>query len=118
VVAATGVHLVDTVEVAPEDVGDYLELVGGLGVTVMSEAGATLAWCATTPAGMGEDVAVQVAWRVHGFERWNEIRRNLVLDPRWYRFAQAAARLRRGGTRRFFTPVALGAERSEPPPPA
>jgi hypothetical protein len=29
----------------------------------------------------------------------------MVLDPRWYQYSEKTARLRRGGTRRFFYPA-------------
>jgi len=100
-------HVVDTVEVDPDRAGDYLELIGTLGVTVMTDAGATLVSCATTSAEIGEPVSVQVVWGCDGYPAWNEIRMHLVLDPRWHELGSRAAALRRGGTRRFYTPVDL-----------
>ena len=97
-------HIVDTIEVAPDDVDAYVDVVHDLGVPVMADAGASLVSCATTPVGIGDPVCVQVVWAVEdGFDRWNEVRRDLVLDPRWYAYGARAAALRQGGTRRFFT---------------
>jgi hypothetical protein len=96
-------HIVDTVEVEPADVDAYVDVVHGLGVPVMADAGASLVSCGATPVGIGDPVCVQVVWAVDGFERWNEVRRDLVLDPRWYAYGARAAALRRDGTRRFFT---------------
>jgi NIPSNAP len=99
------IHLVDTVEVDPGDVDGYLAAVQGAGMAVMTEAGASFVSCATTSSEIGERVHIQVVWAFEDFEQWNEIRRNMVLDPRWYQYAQQAASLRVGGTRRFYTPA-------------
>jgi hypothetical protein len=45
---------------------------------------------------------VQTVFSCPGFEAWNVIRRNLVLDPRWYACAERLRALGRGGTRRFY----------------
>jgi hypothetical protein len=100
-------QLVDTVEVEPGDVDDYLEILRGPGMTVMTDAGATFVSCATTSSEVGERVHIQVVWGFEDFEQWNEIRRNMVLDPRWYDYAQRAASLRVGGTRRFYAPTTV-----------
>jgi hypothetical protein len=101
------IQLVDTLEVRPEHVDDYLDLVRGVGMAVMTEAGATFVSCATTSGVIGEPVQVQVVWAFDDHVHWNEIRRNLVLDPRWYEYGAQGARLRLGGTRRFYTPNSL-----------
>jgi len=101
------VHLVDTIEVGVEHVDDYLELVSTVGMAVMTDAGATFVSCATTSREVGEAVHVQVVWGFDDHEQWNEIRRNLVLDPRWYEYGARSATLRIGGTRRFYTPAPL-----------
>jgi hypothetical protein len=98
-------QLVDTVEVEPEHLDRYLELVRTLGTAVMTDAGATFVSCATTPDGIGESFHVQVVWSCDDFVHWNEIRKNMVLDPRYHEYGSTAASLRVGGTRRFFIPV-------------
>ncbi len=100
------VHLVDTVEVEPEHVAAYLEVLRSLGTAIMTDAGASLVSCATTSGEIGEHVFIQVVWAVGDHERWNEIRRDLVLDPRFHEYGATVAALRVGGTRRFFTAVA------------
>ena len=100
-------HLVDTLEVRPEHVDDYLDLVRTVGMAVMTDAGATFVSCATTSREIGEPVHVQVVWAFEDHVQWNEIRRNLVLDPRWYEYGARGAALRVGGTRRFYTPASL-----------
>jgi hypothetical protein len=53
------------------------------------------------------DVDVQVVWSFDDHEQWNVVRKNLVLDPRWYEYAGRIAALRTGGTRRFYHPAAF-----------
>ncbi|MHB8681589.1 MAG: hypothetical protein ACYDA2_05795 [Acidimicrobiales bacterium] len=95
-------YLVDTVTVADADVARYVELVGDRVRPVMTEAGATFEYCRCTDGGLGEPVEVQVAWSCADNAAWNVIRRNLVLDPRWYEATAALEPLRQGGTRRFY----------------
>jgi hypothetical protein len=99
------VHLVDTVEVEPGLVDEYLRAVEDLGVPAMTDAGASLVSCAVSAADLGEAVTVQVTWSFSDHGHWNEIRRALVLDPRWHAYGRRIAPLRTGGTRRFLHPV-------------
>jgi hypothetical protein len=101
------VHLVDTVEVEPQHVAAYLEVVRTMGMAVMTDAGAAFVSCATTSSEIGELVFIQVVWEVGDHVRWNEIRRDLVLDPRFHEYGSTLAALRVGGTRRFFTTAPL-----------
>jgi predicted SnoaL-like aldol condensation-catalyzing enzyme len=101
------VHLVDTVEVEPERVEEYVEVVRALGLAVMTDAGASFVSCATTSSEIGERVWVQVTWSFDDHEHWDVIRKNLVLDPRYHEYGARLSSLRVGGTRRFFTPTAL-----------
>ena len=103
------VHVVDTVEVEPERVDEYLQVVGSEGIGVMTGAGARFLGCRTTSKDLGEPVVVQVTWEVDDHEHWNEVRKSLVLDPRWYAYGDRLAALRSGGTRRFFYPALDGA---------
>ena len=96
-------HLVDTVEVEPHHVEDYLDVVRSLGRAVMTDAGAVFVSCATTSSEIGERVHVQVVWAFDDHGHWDEIRKNLVLDPRYHDYGARVASLREGGTRRFFT---------------
>ncbi len=99
------VYLVDTVQLAAGDVDAYVELVTELQVPVMTGAGAAFVSCWATSRDFGTDVDVQTTWSFADHVRWNEIRKNLVLEPGWHQFAAAAASLRRGGTRRFYYPA-------------
>jgi hypothetical protein len=93
--------LVDVVQVDDDRAGAYLRAIEELAVPVMTAAGASLESCRSAGSGLGVEVDIEVVWRVRDFAHWNLIRRNLVLDSRWYTWAQRAAGLRRGGTRRM-----------------
>jgi hypothetical protein len=100
-------HLVDTVEVEPDHVQDYLAVVASMAFPVMTDAGASFVSCATTSGEIGERVFVQVVWAFEDHVQWDEIRKNMVLDPRFHEYGTVARGLRVGGTRRFFTLQAL-----------
>jgi NIPSNAP protein len=95
-------YVIDTIEVEPAHVAPYLEAVEHLGIPVMTEAGASFVSCATTSSDIGENVAVQIVWGFENHDEWNLIRRNMVLDRRWYEYGRTTATLRRGGTRRIY----------------
>ena len=103
------VHVVDTVEVAPACLDEYLRIVESDGIGVMTDAGARFVACWTTAKDLGEPVRVEVTWEADDHEHWNTVRKNLVLDPRWYAYGDRLAALRSRGTRRFFYPTRLGA---------
>ena len=102
-------YMVDTIQVPPSRVDAYVALVHGVAVPVMTRAGATFESCRTTSPALGEDVDVQVTWSFADHVEWNQIRKSFVLDPAWHDLARRAAALRRGGTRRFYYPVATPA---------
>jgi hypothetical protein len=99
--------VVDTIVVEPARLDSYLDAVEHLGIPVMTDAGATFVSCATTASDLGENVDVQIVWSFTDHAQWNVIRRNMVLDQRWYEYAGRTSELRTGGTRRFFYPVAF-----------
>jgi NIPSNAP protein len=99
--------VVDTIELEPRYLEPYLEAVEQLGLPVMTDAGATLVSCARTSTEFEPTVTVQTVWSFDDHVHWNIIRKNLVLDPRWYEYSERLARLRGGGTRRFYYPVAF-----------
>lgn len=98
-------YLVDTVTVKASDAERYLRLVHERVRPSMVEAGASLEHCRRTDGDLGEPVEIQVTWSCADNEAWNVIRRNLVLDPRWYEAAAALAAMRLHGTRRFYRPA-------------
>ena len=103
------VHLVDTVEVEPARADDYLAAVETMGIPVMTEAGASFVSCWRTARDLGEPVRIEVVWAFEDHEHWNDIRKNLVLDARWYEYGDRIAALGSSGTRRFYYPVSFGA---------
>ena len=98
-------YVVDTIEVEPRCLAPYLEVVEHLGVPVMTDAGAAFVSCATTSTEIDEKVEVQIVWGFDDHVQWNVIRKNMVLDPRFYEYADRVATLRAGGTRRFYYPA-------------
>lgn len=100
------VLVVDTIQVGTEHAEEYLALVEGLGVPVMTEAGACFVSCATGK-GYGEPVDIQIVWSFPDHAGWNRIRKTLVLDPRWHQYGRETAPLRIGGTRRFLYPTSF-----------
>jgi hypothetical protein len=104
---SSDLFLVDVVQVEEDDAAVYLRAIEELAVPVMTAAGAALESCRSAGSGLGVDVDIEVVWRIRDFAHWNLVRRNLVLDPRWYTWAQRAAGLRRGGTRRIMTDAPL-----------
>jgi hypothetical protein len=100
-------YLIDTIAVDSRSLAPYLEAVEHLGVPVMTDAGAAFVSCATTSPAIGEPVDIQIVWAFDDHDQWNLIRKNMVLDPRWYLYADRVASLRITGTRRFYYPVDL-----------
>ena len=99
------VHIVDTSLVAVDDHQRFLALVRDEIVPVMTDAGVEcLSVLASSPE-IGEDVEVQVTWRVADHQAWNVARRDFFLDPRWHAASATAATIRKGGKRRFLYPA-------------
>ena len=99
------VHLVDAQQVASADAPAFLALVHDDGVPLMETAGARLVSCAASTPGPGDVVDVVdvlTIWSFDDFVAWNRIRRDLLHDARYGPYTVALARLRRGGTRRFY----------------
>lgn len=103
------IQIVDTAEVAPEDAARYAALLRDVLAPVMRDAGAPMMELRATSDALGEDVLVQVVWEVESHAAWNRVRRNFFMDPRWHAAWAEIAPLRRGGTRRFYYPLAEAA---------
>ena len=99
------VYMVDTVEVDAQDADEYLRIVETAGVPVMKEAGARFVSCWSTSKELGEPVNIKTIWAFDDHVEWNEIRKNMVLDPRWFGFSDQISKLWTGGTRRFYYPA-------------
>jgi hypothetical protein len=96
------VHVVDQQQLAPGDVEAFVAVVHQQVVPVMEAAGAVFERCDVAPP-LGDDVDVLTTWSCPDFAAWNAIRRNLMFDPGYHEYAAALARLRRGGSRRFYS---------------
>ena len=94
-------RLVDVHLVAPADTEELVAVVREQVVPTMEAAGATFVSCEVAPD-LGDDVDVLTMWSCADFVEWNGIRRNLMFDPRYHAYSATLARLRRGGTRRFY----------------
>jgi hypothetical protein len=99
------VHIVDSSIVPLESHERFLALVHEEIVPVMTQAGAELVSVLASSPDLGEDVLVQVTWRVADHSAWNVVRKNFFMDPRWHTASAASAGLRSGGQRRFLYPV-------------
>ncbi len=93
---------VDTVEVDEDDVAEYLRILQVEMVPIMEAAGAGSGGILQGVKDLGTPVTVQCVWTCEGFVAWNQIRRNLVLDPDWYACAEKLNRIRGSGLRRFY----------------
>jgi hypothetical protein len=101
------IHIVDTLVVPPARRTALLDLLKAEGIPIMREAGLEFLGCLSTLDNLGEDVLIQVTWRVADHSAFNVIRKNFVLDPRWYPYSAKAQKLWSGGTRRFFYPTGI-----------
>jgi hypothetical protein len=95
-------YVIDTIEVEPAPVTQYLEAVRTLGLPVMTEAGAFFVSGATTSSDIGENVAVQIVWGFEDHDDGNLIRRTMVVDRPWYEYGRTIAAPRPSGTRRIY----------------
>ena len=101
------VYLVDTVQLEVNDTDEYLRIVNEEGVPVMTSAGANFVSCWATSKELGENVTVKTIWSFKDHAEWNEIRKNLVLNPQWSEYSGRIGALRTGGNRRFFYPASF-----------
>ena len=99
------IYLVDTIQVEPDKLDDYLRAVETIGVPIMTGAGADLDSCWATSPQRGEEVHVKVAWSCEDHQAWNEIRINYNLSPLLSEYNSAIHASRIGGSRRFYYPA-------------
>lgn len=99
------IHIVDTLSVEPANHNALLRLLHDKGIPVMQAAGLELVSCRSTSPDLGEEVLIQVTWKSEDHAEFNQQRKRLVLDPDWRTYSEKLAKLRTGGTRRFFYPA-------------
>ncbi len=96
------VYVVETLAVRPQDCAALLELIGGTIAPLMTGLGLEFLSCLAGSEQLGEDVLVQTTWRVESHVAWRKVRDKLFHNSAWREAYAEAARLRVGGTRRFF----------------
>lgn len=99
------VYIVDTALVEPVQADEYVRVVQGEGVPVMTGAGARFVSCWATARDAGEPVSVQTVWACADHREWNDIRRNMVLSPAWYEYSNRISGMWLEGSRRFYYPT-------------
>lgn len=95
------VLLVDTVAVPAAALAQYADALRTRAIPLMTEAGATLERLAIGDPELEDPVTVELSWSVSDFVEWNEVRKTLVLDARYYELGMLLHGMRTGGTRRF-----------------
>jgi NIPSNAP protein len=99
------IHLVDTVEVRPEDVDAYLRAFTEFYLPGAKERGMELVACWHTPAEIGENVSVIVVFALESWAEWERIRNAGVRDPRMSTWVERRRALMLNGSRRFYEPA-------------
>ena len=100
-------YLVDTTVVAAADTDRFLTAFESTFLPAAIERGVELVACWHTPTSLGEDVDVVAIFRLNDWAHWNELRRRAVLDPAMTKWIAVLKSLRRGGSRKFFSPAAF-----------
>ena len=98
-------YMVDTTVVAAADTDRFLKAFESTFLPAATERGVELLACWHTPTSLGEDVDVVAIFRLKDWAHWNELRRRAVLDPAMVEWIGVLESLRRGGSRKFFSPA-------------
>jgi hypothetical protein len=96
------IHLVDTVDVQPDDLESYLGTFAHYYLPGATERGMELVGCWHTPTQIGEMVTVIVVFRLESWEQWQRIRNAGVRDPRMAAWVDQRRALMVNGSRRFY----------------
>jgi hypothetical protein len=96
------IHLVDTVDVRPDDLESYLAAFADYYLPGATERGMELIACWHTPTQIGEMVTVIVVFRMESWEQWERIRNAGVRDPRMTTWVDQRRALMLNGSRRFY----------------
>lgn len=101
------IHLVDTVDVQPEDLDAYLAAFADYYLPGATERGMELVGYWHTPRDIGEIVTVMVVFRMESWGAWERIRNAAVRDPRIATWIDRRRALMVTGTRRFYESAPL-----------
>jgi NIPSNAP protein len=96
------IHLVDTVEVRPEDVESYVAAFAEFYLPGALDRGMQLVGCWHTPTEIGENVSIMVVFAVESWAQWETVRNAGVRDPRMSTWVDRRRELMLNGTRRFY----------------
>jgi hypothetical protein len=108
-----GLLVVDTLATLPEGVASLRGLTTSLASEMMRDAGARL--MSSVEVDHAVTPTLEITWSCESYAAWNVIRRNLVLDPRFYRYERRLRPLLVGGTRRFHPSWEQSSEDGHPP---
>jgi len=100
-------YMVDTTVVVAADTDRFLEAFESTFLPAAAERGMRLFACWHTPTSLGEEVDVVAIFRLKDWAHWNELRRKAVLDPAMVEWIEVLRSMRRGGSRKFFSPTAF-----------
>ena len=96
------IHLVDTVDVRPDDLESYLAAFAEYYLAGATERGMELVGCWHTPTQIGEMVTVTVVFRLESWAQWERIRNAGVRDPLMTTWVDKRRALMVNGSRRFY----------------
>jgi hypothetical protein len=96
------IHLIDTVDVQPDDLDAYLAAFADYYLPGATERGLELVGCWHTPTDIGELVTVTVVFRVESWAQWEIVRNAGVRDPLMSAWVEKRRALMINGTRRFY----------------
>ena len=96
------IHLVDTVDVQPDDLDGYLAAFAEYYLAGATERGMELVGCWHTPTRIGELVTVTVVFRLESWAHWERVRNAGVRDPLMSTWVDKRRALMVNGSRRFY----------------
>jgi hypothetical protein len=96
------IHLVDTLDVQPDDLELYLAAFAEYYLAGATERGMELVGCWHTPTQIGELVTVTAVFRMESWAEWERIRNAGVRDPLMTTWVDKRRALMVNGSRRFY----------------
>jgi NIPSNAP len=96
------IHLVDTVDVRPDDLEAYLAAFAQYYLAGATDRGMELLGCWHTPTQIGEIVTVTVVFGLDSWAQWEGIRNAGVRDPLMSTWVDRRRALMVKGSRRFY----------------